>query len=92
MCSSNSQVKNIVFELQSSFEDYDGRARPAAKAALLARIIEESVIELPASRDDPQGNFTRYNYPDNITKADALAMALEIHPYRRPPPRSCPDV
>ncbi|WP_374947062.1 hypothetical protein [Agreia sp.] len=56
--------------------DYDGRARPTSTAALVGRIIEESAIELPVSRGDPQGNFTRYNYPENITKADALAMAL----------------
>ncbi|PPF85136.1 hypothetical protein C5B96_06755 [Subtercola sp. Z020] len=54
----------------------DGKQRTLApKAADLVRdLIERSGIELPVSPDDPKGKFARYNFPDHVTRADALAL------------------
>jgi hypothetical protein len=43
-----------------------------AEAAIAARLIEASVIELPRDKDDPRGKFSRQLYPAHLTKSEAL--------------------
>ena len=51
-----------------------GRLRTEREAAVLREVVERSAIRMPSSPDDPRGAFARYNFPDNITKEDALAL------------------
>ena len=43
-------------------------------AALVCDLIRQANIALPRSETDPKGKFTRYNFPDNITREDALDL------------------
>lgn len=43
-----------------------------AEAAIAARLIEASAIELPRDKDDPRGKFSRQLYPAHLTKSEAL--------------------
>lgn len=51
-----------------------GRLRTEREAAVLREVVERSSIRMPSSPDDPRGAFARYNFPDNVTKEQALAL------------------
>lgn len=51
-----------------------GRVISPRDAAVLTEVIERSNVRMPTSRDDPNGAFARYNFPDNVTKETALAL------------------
>ncbi|MGH1550953.1 hypothetical protein ACRAWB_17955 [Leifsonia poae] len=51
-----------------------GRLRTDREAAVLREVVERSSIRMPTSPDDPRGAFARYNFPDNLTKEDTLAL------------------
>lgn len=50
---------------------------PAADTAALDAAIRGSNIAMPVSRDDPKGRFARYNFPENVTKDEALLLVNE---------------
>lgn len=72
-----------------SADDTDGRARAAAGAALLLhapdalleRNLRETTLPRVALKDHPQGGFTRYERPGELTGSAQLAhpAALEVY-------------
>ncbi|RFA19268.1 hypothetical protein [Subtercola boreus] len=54
--------------------DGKGRTLTAEESRLVVDLIGRSNIAMPTSPDDPTGAFARYNFPGNVTKADALAL------------------
>lgn len=68
------------------------RGRPVLKgtAAAAARtMIEASSIRVPRAKEDPDGKFSRWNFPKNVSKDDALALV--DHPPTPDDPLPIPD-
>jgi hypothetical protein len=53
------------------------RALTAQDRALLVEVLERSDVDVPKTRDDPTGRFARYNFPNNVSKADAIALVVD---------------
>jgi hypothetical protein len=47
-------------------------------AALVLDLVRQSNIAMPVSPDDPRGRFARFNFPNNITKDEAVELVA--HP------------
>lgn len=61
------------------------------KAALVREMIRASNIAMPASPDDPKGRFAKYNFPDNVTRDEALELVEHPPAFGDPlpiPPRA----
>ncbi|MFP7761046.1 hypothetical protein [Marisediminicola sp. LYQ134] len=43
---------------------------------VLAEALRRTAVELPKAKEDPTGRFARYNFPTNITRDEAVAIAL----------------
>ncbi len=52
---------------------------PDQMIALVA-MIEGSGIRFPQSSFDPEGRFSKYNYPEHLDKAHALALIVDEPP------------
>jgi len=50
------------------------RALSPDAALLLQDMLRQSNVAIPTSTDDPTGKFARYNFPDHLTKADAIEL------------------
>lgn len=46
-------------------------------AERIAEIVRRSSIDLPVDSYDPKGEFARYNFPDSITRQDAITLILD---------------
>ena len=48
-----------------------------AIAEQIAEVVRRSSIDLPVDSYDPKGEFARYNFPDSLTRLDAIAVILD---------------
>ena len=57
--------------------DRQGRPIDPAAAVHLGEVIGSSRIAMPDSPDDPSGRFAHYNFPDNVSKEEALELVAD---------------
>lgn len=70
--------------------DAKERTLPPEAAALVCDLIRDTNIAMPLSSADPKGKFARYNFPNNVTKEDALHLIEHPPTFHDPlpiPPR-----
>ncbi|MCU1440097.1 MAG: hypothetical protein JWP85_1094 [Rhodoglobus sp.] len=64
-------------DLVAPLRDGERILLPHATRDALALVIEASSVRLPVDRYDPQGRFARYNFPENVTREEAIALVLD---------------
>ncbi|MCR2817298.1 hypothetical protein NQ166_00445 [Microbacterium sp. zg.Y1090] len=52
-------------------------ALTASEAAVARAVIEASSIAMPRAKEDPRGDFSRWNFPSNVSKADAVRLVSQ---------------
>lgn len=65
-----------TLEFAATVRDDDDLA-PEGSRELLARVFERSHIDIPRDKFDPKGRFARSGSPYNITREEAVAIALD---------------
>jgi hypothetical protein len=63
----------------------DRLALTSAQRDLAVRMITDSRVEMPRAAEDPDGRFSRFNYPEHVSRDDAIALILR-------PPRAGEDL
>ncbi|BDI22384.1 hypothetical protein [Herbiconiux sp. L3-i23] len=61
---------NLVFTLR----DVRDKTIPAPVATLLAEVVRGSSIAMPTTSNDPTGRFGHVNFPENVSREEALAL------------------
>jgi hypothetical protein len=56
--------------------DGDRIVARAEARELLAQVLAASSIQIPTDRYDPKGKFARYNFPENVTRDQAVQLVL----------------
>lgn len=69
-----------------NLRDQDEQPLSDSESRVLLEIIERSDIRMPVAREDPQGRFGRFNFPTNLTKADAIALVTNPPRFADPLP------
>ncbi|MGG7508212.1 hypothetical protein [Plantibacter sp. YIM 135249] len=69
-----------------NLRDQDEQPLSDSESRALLEIVERSDIRMPVAREDPQGRFGRFNFPTNLTKADAIALVTNPPRFAEPLP------
>lgn len=69
-----------------NLRDQDEQPLSDSESRVLLEIVERSDIRMPVAREDPQGRFGRFNFPTNLTKADAIALVTNPPRFADPLP------
>jgi hypothetical protein len=64
----------------------DNKADRVERARLVAEVLRRSNVSLPTSPDDPEGRFAWVNFPNNITRDDAIHVVLNPPTFGDPLP------